>query len=985
LERGLVAGTGHMTGAGRAPRSHDAVIPRATYRLQFNAGFRFADATRLVPYLASLGISHVYCSPYLRARPGSVHGYDIVDHNSLNPEIGTAADFDGFCAALRSHGMGQLLDFVPNHVGIMGADNLWWMHVLENGRASSYAKYFDIDWSPPNPTLANKLLVPVLGDPYGAVLERGDLRLGYMKAANSLAVSYFEHRFPLDPRSYPLVLERVIDGLHADEAGLRELRSLVASFRHLPDRDACVPEQAAARERDKEAHKARLAALLGRHPRIRAVMDAAIEALNGTPGDASSFDRLHALLECQCYRLAYWRVAADDINYRRFFDINDLAALRMEVSEVFESTHRFVLELIRDGKLDGLRIDHPDGLYDPAGYFARVQAHASPPGSDARSARATQPRLPLYLLVEKITASFERLPLQWWVHGTTGYNFARVVNGLSVDARGKARLDRVYRSFIGEYLDWAETARESKLLVLRSLLAAELNVLANQLTRIAEANRHTRDFTLASLRRVLMEIIADFPVYRTYVADSASIDDRRYIDWAIARARKSSPTTNAPLLQFARSMILADVSGLDESMHAQVRAFARKFQQVTAPVVAKGVEDTAHYRFTRLASLNEVGSEPELFGTSARQFHADAGYRSRHWPHEMLATSTHDTKRAEDVRTRLNVLSELPGTWRRNLLRWSRMNRARRKLVDDQWAPGPHAEYLLYQTLLGTWPLEAMDDAAHAEYCERMESYMVKAMREAKRRTSWANVNEDYESALRQFVRVALEKREGNLFLLELDAFARLMARFGFLNGLAQTLCKLTAPGVPDIYQGNEMWDWSLVDPDNRRAVDYELRRGFLAEVRAWHAGGPEMLRDRLGNALASPADGRCKLYLTWSALQCRKAHEALFRDGGYVPLRVVGTRALHVLAYARRLGDEVAVIAVPRLCRRLLGEGNSLPLGADVWADTRIELPRKRMPSEFASVLDGRTVNVRDHGLRQILLVAELLAAWPCSLLIAA
>ncbi|MEJ0038578.1 MAG: malto-oligosyltrehalose synthase [Gammaproteobacteria bacterium] len=958
-----------------------ATIPRATYRLQLNAGFTFKDATALVPYLAALGISHIYCSPYFKARPGSVHGYDVVDHNLLNPEIGTRRDLDELVEALRAHKMGHILDFVPNHVGIMGADNAWWMDVLENGKASRFADFFDIDWSPPNPALADKLLVPALGDPYGTVLERGELQLKYEPEPGSFAVFYFTHRFPIDPRTYPIVIERALTHFGGLVPGIRELESLGAAFRNLPDRETTTPTQVIERDRDEEIHKQRLMELLNANPDLHAAVVAAVTEISGAPGNPSSFDALHDLLEKQCYRLAYWRVAADDINYRRFFDVNDLAALRMENEAVFEATHRLVLTLLREGKLDGLRIDHPDGLYDPAQYFQQLQAKA-------REATNRD----LYLLVEKITASFERLPPSWAVHGTTGYNFANVVNGLFVDSRAKARLDRVYRSFIGDYLEWPDTAYDSKVLVLRTSLAAELNVLANQLARIAQTDRHTRDFTLTNLRQALTDVIAAFPVYRTYVTDTASEEDRRYIEWAIARARSRSSSTNIPLLEFVRSMLLADTSGVAEPYQAQVRAFARKFQQVTAPVTAKGVEDTALYRFTRLASLNEVGGEPETFGTSIRQFHSDAQHRAKNWPHEMLASSTHDTKRAEDVRARMNCLSEMPAVWRKSIQRWSRMNRARRKIVDDLPAPGPHAEYLLYQTLLGTWPvapsartddtqlLKALNDDDFAAYRERIEEYMVKASREGKRRTSWANVNEAYESALRQFIRLSLEFREGNPFPTEIGDLARRLARFGYFNSLSQTLCKLTAPGVPDIYQGNEIWDWSLVDPDNRRPVDFATRRRRLDEVKAWPA---ENFSNELSAALENIEDGRIKLHVIWTALQLRAAHEKLFREGSYIPLKVSGERATHVLAYARKRGDEVAIVAIPRLCLRLLGERHRLPLGPDVWGDTSIELPRKIAGTTFRNTMTGKPVEVQAKGEERALSAAASFSEFPVALLI--
>jgi (1->4)-alpha-D-glucan 1-alpha-D-glucosylmutase len=945
-----------------------------------NGGFTFKDTRNLIPYLAALGISHVYCSPYFKARPGSMHGYDVVDHNSLNPEIGTRRDFDELVETLRAHNMGHILDFVPNHVGIMGADNAWWMDVLENGKASRFADFFDIDWSPPNPALADKLLVPALGDPYGTILERGELQLKYEPELGSFAVFYFQHRFPIDPRTYPIVIERALAHFGSPIPGTRELESLSAAFRNLPDRETTDPALVVERDRDEEIHKQRFMELLNANPELHAAIEAAATEISGASGNASSFDALHDLLERQCYRLAYWRVAADDINYRRFFDVNDLAALRMENDAVFESTHRLVLELLREGKLDGLRIDHPDGLYDPAQYFRKLQAKA-------REATNRD----LYLLVEKITASFERLPSSWPVHGTTGYNFTNVVNGLFVDSRAKARLDRVYRTFIGDYLEWPDTAYDSKVLVLRTSLAAELNVLANQLTRIAQTDRHTRDFTLTNLRQALTDVIAAFPVYRTYVTDTASDEDRRYIEWAIARARARSSSTNIPLLDFVRSMLLADTSAIAEPYHAQVRAFARKFQQVTAPVTAKGVEDTALYRFTRLASLNEVGGEPETFGTSIRQFHTDAQHRVKSWPHEMLTSSTHDTKRSEDVRARINVISEMPALWRKSIQRWSRMNRARRKIVDDLPAPGPHAEYLLYQTLLGTWPLaapseaddtqllKALNEDAFASYRERIEEYMVKASREAKRRTSWANVNEEYENALRQFIRLSLEMREGNLFPGEIGELARRLAPFGYLNSLSQTLIRLTAPGMPDIYQGNEIWDWSLVDPDNRRPVDFGIRKRLLEEVKGWQTGN---LGEELAAALESIEDGRVKLHVILTALELRAAHEKLFREGSYLPLKVSGERATHVIAYARKRGEEVAIVVVPRLCLRLLGERHKMPVGAEVWGDTQIELPRKIGGTAFENAMSRKSLETRATDETRVLRIAAVLADFPVALL---
>jgi (1->4)-alpha-D-glucan 1-alpha-D-glucosylmutase len=962
---GAEANHGAGSDAAAAPGAQEATIPRATYRLQLNAGFNFRDAIAIVPYLASLGISHVYCSPYFRARSGSTHGYDVVDHNSFNPEIGDAADFVQFVATLRAHGMGHIVDIVPNHVGILGTDNARWMDVLENGEASVYAGFFDIDWAPPNPDRAHKVLVPVLAEPYGSALERGELQLRFEPESGSFAVFYHTHRLPLDPRTYPRILDRV-SALVANT----ELENIRRALAALPDRQAPTPEQVAERNREKELHKRRLAELAAGSPAVAAALDGAVRSFSGTAAEPASFDALHELLELQAYHLAYWRVAADDINYRRFFDVNDLAALRVESEAVFDVTHQLVLQLIAAGKIDGLRIDHSDGLYDPAGYFRRLQGRIG-----AVTGRLA-PR-PLYLVVEKITASFEHLPSDWPVHGETGYHFANVVNRMLVDSATRTRMDRVYHGVMGEPLAWPDVAYECQQLVLRRSLASELNVAANQLARIARGDRSTRDFTFNSLRQALAEVIACFPVYRTYVAETVAESDRRYVEWAIIAARRRRAATEASVFDFVRAALLLELPAPTEGHLRRMRAFAMKFQQITAPITAKGIEDTALYRFNRLLSLNEVGGEPGSYGAGVRAFHADSEYRARHWPHEMLATSTHDTKRSEDVRARLTVLSEMTTPWRDAVRRWSRINRTRKREIDGAQAPSRNDEYHFYQTLFGSWPLAGPHAEAGA-YRERIEAYMIKAVREAKVHTSWTDTDAAYEEALLQFVRSALEPRDTNLFLADFLEFQRHAVRFGLLNSLSQTLCKLTAPGVPDVYQGNEIWDFSLVDPDNRRPVDYERRRALLAQLQ--HSD-PAPARE----LAHSMEDGRCKLLLTWKALQLRRAHPQLFRDGDYRRLRVRGEHAHNLCAFGRRLGSRALITIAPRLYRRLLADRGGLPLGSEVWGDTLIELPREqRGVRTFSGVLDGAQVEVHAHGETTGVLVAEALAAFPVALLTA-
>jgi len=958
-----------------------AIIPRATYRLQLHRDFTFADATALVPYLAELGVSHVYCSPYLRARPGSRHGYDIIDHASLNPEIGNRDDFDGFVAALKRHGMGQVLDMVPNHMGVMGADNAWWMDVLENGPASAYAEYFDIDWTPIDPGLAGKVLVPVLGDHYGNVLERGELALAYEPQGGAFAVWYHEHRFPIDPREYPRILQRALE-LLAPAALPPEVtadfESLIGAFGHLPPRGATGAEAVAERSRDKAVHKARLARLVRAQPALAEAVERAVRATNGAAGERASLAALDELLEAQAYRLASWRVAADEINYRRFFDINDLAALRTENEAVFEATHAFVLELAAEGKVDGLRIDHPDGLYDPAEYFRRVQARYAQLARGVEAPADAGDRA-LYVVVEKIVAPHERLPERWPVHGTTGYRFANVLNGLFVDAAAKSRVDRAWRAFVrDEALDFEEAAYRGKRVIMRSALAGELTVLANRLLRIARADWRTRDFTFNSLRQALAEVVACFPVYRTYIAEKVSAQDRRYVDWAVAQAKRRSAAADLSVFDFARNVLLVRApKDATRDLVAEYRRFAMRFQQFTAPVTAKGVEDTACYVFNRLVSLNEVGGDPDGFGMAVSAFHGASADRAAKWPHTLLATSTHDAKRSEDVRARINVISELPAAWRLAVRRWSRMNRSKKRAVEGRPAPSRNDEYLLYQTLAGTFPATAVDAPALAAYSERIERYVVKAAREAKVHTSWVNPNETYENALTSFVQALLGRLEGNLFLEDFRGQAATLAWFGVLNSLSLALVKYTSPGVPDLYQGHELVALTLVDPDNRGPVDYALRREALAALKAL-AADPVALPGRVRTLLQSPHDGRAKLWVTWRALELRRRDPTTFEQGDYAPVTAAGERARHVVAYARRRGQAGVVAVAGRLFASLGLDTGVPPLGLAAWGDTTLDLAFIPAGTALANVLTGETLTATGGALP----LAQVCAHFPGAIL---
>ncbi len=915
------------TAAAAAPPP--TVVPRATYRLQLSRAFTFAHAAALVPYLAALGISHVYCSPYLRARPGSSHGYDIVDHGALNPEIGTAADFDGFVAALRAHGMGQIADVVPNHMGVLRADNAWWLDVLENGPASAFAHFFDIDWTPLDPGQHGKVLLPVLADHYGRVLERGELWLVFDAGAGSFAVLYFDHRFPLDPRSYPPLLTAAADDPRASPAARAALADLAAAFAQLAPRDARDADAVAARRADVPRLQRRLAQRVVRHRWLRAALEAACRAHNGA-------DALHALLERQAYRLASWRVAAEEINYRRFFDVNDLAALRMEDETVFDATHARLLAWTAAGAIDGLRVDHPDGLLDPCQYFERLQrahlraAHLADSRVDARLGERPPP---LYVVAEKVLAAHEELPADWAVYGTTGYRFATLVNGLFVDRAQRKRVDRAWRAFVGaEALDWPEVAYASRHEVMAGALAGELTVLANRLLRLARADTRTRDFTQQALRQALAAVAASFPVYRTYIVDRPAPSDRRYVEWAVGQARARSRAADPSIFDFVRAALLGQAA---DGLAADALAFARRFQQFTAPVAAKGIEDTAFYRFNRLLSANDVGADPETLGIRVAAWHAASRDRAARWPHTMLATSTHDSKRSEDVRNRLNVISELPAAWRLAVRRFSRLNRRFRRTVDGARAPSANDEYALYQLLAGSLPPGELDDAALAAWRERVAAAWLKGAREAKLHTSWIHPNPEYEAALQEFVAGALARAHGNLFLDELRAAAAPLAWFGQLNSVSMALLKFTSPGVPDLYQGNETLTLRLVDPDNRAPVDFAALRAALARLAALAArldGDPRPLHELF-------TDGLAKFWVTWRALTLRRERRALFERGEYVPLPVSGARAQHVVAFARRHGSECAIVIAGRLFAGLGAAPGELPLGTAVWGDTAVDL----------------------------------------------
>ncbi len=986
-------------------------FPLATYRVQLNKDFTFEQARALVPYLSSLGVSDLYAAPYLKAAPGSLHGYDCVDHGSLNPEIGSETEHEALCAALAREGLGQVLDFVPNHMGIDAA-NWRWLDVLENGPSSLYARTFDIDWDPVKEELRDRVLLPILGDQYGAVLEKGELKLRFDGGA--FFIDYYDRALPVAPRAYADVLKRCLPAveqrLGASDLDFVELQSVLTAIEHLPHRTETEEARRVERNREKEVIKRRLRQLTERAPAVKEAIHASVEELNGRVGEPRSFDGLDALLGRCSYRLAHWRVAGEEINYRRFFDINGLAAIRVEDEAVFEDVHALLFRWISQGKLTGLRIDHPDGLFDPTAYFQRLQlryflSHAErtyledgqDPArwkevSEALRARfeaelEADPQSPLrrlfYVVVEKIQGGRERIPESWAVMGTTGYRFANSLTGLFVDGRAERAFTETYEAFLGRPVDFRELVYEKKKLIMRVSMASEMNVLARELNRVSEMNRRTRDFTHNSLRRALTEFVALFPVYRTYVDGwRPGLDERdvRYVEWTIARAKQQDATTNASIYDFLQNILLRRYpEPADEQERATMLRFAMKLQQLTGPVMAKGLEDTVFYLYNRFVALNEVGGEPERFGTSVATFHLRNQERAEKWPGALLASSTHDTKRGEDVRARLAVLSELPQVWREHVQRWGELNRRfRRRAGHHSIAPDANDEYLLYQTLLGAWPAgESLSAAEFDAFRGRLREYMLKAIREAKLHTSWTNPDAAYEGAVAEFCDKVLSA-DNRAFLDDAAALKRRLERPGQVNSLAQVVLKVASPGTPDFYQGAELWELSLVDPDNRRPVDFALRARLLQSLTA----RAEQDREALCRALFQDmTDGSAKLYTVTQGLRLRRRHPELLREGRYLPLDCTGEKRERALAFARlpEDGGQGVVAVVPRLVTPLLEQGG--PFGA-AWGDAALVLPDALEGRALTDVFTGRTYRPRRRAGVLGLLLGELFDAFPVALL---
>ncbi|HVL50484.1 MAG TPA: malto-oligosyltrehalose synthase [Actinomycetota bacterium] len=880
--------------------------PSSTYRVQLTPRFGFDDAAGIVPYLARLGVTHLYCSPYLQAARGSSHGYDVVDPTRVNEELGGEPARRRLVKALEEHGMGQVLDIVPNHMAIGGRANRWWWDVLENGRSSAYAVYFDVDWNPPESRQRDRILIAVLGDHYGRVLEAGEIKV--VRQGADFTVAYYDHELPVSPPSLEPVLISA-----AAKCYSAELESLATAFGRLPKATESDEELVYERLRDKEILKARLEELLSSDPELSEAVDRALAELN------EDFDGLDAFLELQNYRLAYWRTAVAELDYRRFFDVDTLVGVRQEVPEVFESSHELILQWVAEGSVDGLRVDHPDGLRDPEEYLFRLEDRA--PDS--------------WIVVEKILEPGERLPESWPVAGTTGYDFMNRLTGLLVDQSAETDLTELYREVTSEPTDWEQVVRERKHQVLREVLTADLVRLTGILMKVCERHRRYRDYIRFELNQSLREVLACFPVYRTYIkpGDTISWQDLKFVVQAVEAAESLRPDLDSALFGFLESLLLLQVTVPEDDPKAPEHELVTRFQQLSGPVMAKGVEDTSFYNYNRFVALNEVGGDPGRFGLTVQEFHDACQEAQDLWSQSMLSSSTHDTKRSEDVRARLAVLSEVPRLWGDAVKQWVKHNERHR---DPDSPVDRNIEYLLYQVMVGAWPLTR----------DRAVAYIQKASKEAKTHTSWLTPNDAYDEALVRFV--------GDLF--DDDEFQRMLADFvasileaGRVNSLVQTLLKLTAPGVPDTYQGTELWDLSLVDPDNRRAVDYSVRTRMLGELEGMS----------VEDVVARMDEGLPKLYLIHKTLQLRnQLPEAFAGDATYEPLEAAGPEATRVVGF-QRWG--VVATVVPRFS-----------MSHEGWGDTSVELPsgvwRNQLTGER---LSGGPVKV-----------AELLARFPVALL---
>jgi len=925
--------------------------PTATYRMQFSPSFGFQDAKPVIAYLADLGISDLYASPIFKAVKGSSHGYDVVDPNSLNPELGNLPDLEALAAELKKHTMGWLQDIVPNHMAI-DSDNQMLMDVLENGSNSRYVPFFDVDWDHPAASLNKRILAPFLGRFYGECLEEGEIALQY--GLNGFKSIYYNYAFPLRIESYSDLFNNLAPlkkKLTDDNPDFITFRGILYALKMLSSNHE--PEERSIQI--QMIHRI-LWELYTSNAAIRAFIDGTLRSFNGKRGKPESFNALDSLLAQQIFRFSFWKVAAEEINYRRFFCINGLISLKIEDEYVLNHTHSLIFDLIGRGLVTGLRIDHVDGLYDPANYLQKLRERAPH----------------TYIIVEKILDPAEDLPQSWPLQGTTGYDFINSVNGLFCQQKNEQAFSKIYSSISGLKDTYAQVVRTNKKIILQEDMASDVHNLALLLKKISSRDRHGSDITLNALQRVLTEVLAVFPVYRTYISDVVvSETDRKTIVDALNKARANFPALLHGFTFVRRFLLLDFPDYVQEEEKQEWLHFAMRFQQFSGPVMAKGVEDTTHYVYNRLLSLNEVGGRPDRFGCSLAEFHAFNAKRKKFWPDTLSATATHDTKRGEDARARINVLSEMPAEWQKKLRTWIRGNRGKKMRIAGLAVPDSNDEYFLYQTLIGAFPFA---NAEYPEFIERMKRYIVKAVREAKIHTAWLQPDTAYEDAYLSFVEQILVPSENNAFLKEFIPFCRRVAHFGIFNSLSQTLIKITSPGVPDFYQGAELWDLSLVDPDNRRPVDFARRRALLASIRTQEAADIDRLVQSL---LTTREDGAIKLFLIYRALKAKQAHRALFHSGAYLPLESTGKFSNHVIAFAWRHQRQWALVMAPRFLSHLISEGD-FPLGKEVWQETRVILPHGT-PAVWRNMLTDEEILSGENALP----VGDILFRFPVALLI--
>jgi (1->4)-alpha-D-glucan 1-alpha-D-glucosylmutase len=926
-------------------------IPKSTYRLQFNSGFKFSDAEGIIDYLGKLGISDIYASPVMKARKGSMHGYDIVDPNQFNPEIGTQDDFNSLTEVLKSKSMGWIQDIVPNHMAY-SHENQMLIDLFENGSLSRYYNFFDIEWTLYHGRSQQKVLAPFLGKSYQAALESGELKLNY--DSEGFYINYFGNRFPLKMESYGDVLSynfgKVKNKLGKNHPDIIKYLGILYMLKSFPAGEEQIDE----RYDQIKFIKGMLWEIYNRNKEIKVFVDETLKVYNGIPGIPESFNILDNLLMQQHYRLAFWKVANEEVNYRRFFNISDLISLRIENEETFNRIHSMVFKLIKENKINGVRVDHVDGLYDPEGYLNRLRDRLKE----------------AYIIVEKILDFNESLPISWKIEGTTGYEFLNYVNGIFCRREHGKKFNSIYKKFTQANTPLEELTISKKKLIIETRLAGELERLALFIENISGRDRYGIDLTRNGLKSALIELLANFPVYRTYInKENYSEADRKYVTYVVEKLKAENPQLINEFIYIGNLLLMNYGDHFTREQKESSLDFIMRFQQLTGPLTAKGFEDTALYIYNRFISLNEVGGSPNYFGLNKKKFHDFNIKRLKHWPHSMNATSTHDTKRGEDTRARLNVLSEMPDEWNSKLKLWSRLNKKFKTNRNSNFYPDNNDEYFIYQALLGSFPFPGND---LEDFKTKVKEYIIKAVREAKVHTTWSRPNRQYEDASTSFIDKILSHSENNNFLNDFSEFAKKISFYGVFNSLSQTLLKITAPGVPDFYQGRELWDFYFVDPDNRRQVDYNFRKKILEEIIAKDKTGRSNLMQELLREFSS---GAVKMFLIYKSLKSRNKNIDLFGKGEYIPLKTYGKHRKNIIAFARKLENKYAVSAVPRFLCGLVKE-NEAPVGREIWSDTKIIIPDEK--KSFCNEITGEEIETGEG-----LFAGDLFRSFPSALLI--